>query len=200
MPTISLTHFVDFVSKVGTPKLTLVKNVKEQLANAYDPASDFYKTVRDGIIEMHKKGDPKTTLDVLLTGLGDHKKQTAYPPIVAGYKKFLGRKAIAWFDPPREEWTHAGLAVNVNPELGLNINGVPHAIKLYFKAVKLTKLRIDIATQLMELALGTGGSSTVFGVLDVRNARLFTSGGTSSGVIALLRGEAASFAEVYASV
>lgn len=200
MPTISLTHFVDFVSKAGTPKLTVVKNAKQQLADDYDPATDFYKAVREGIVEMHKAGQSKSALNTLLTGLTDKKKQTAYPPIVQGYKKFLGKKKVSWFDPPRDEWTHGALGVSVNPELGLKINGVRHAIKLYFKAEKLAKLRIDIATQLMELVLGVSKKPLVFGVLDVRNAKLFTSNGVNPGLVALLQGEASSFAQIYASV
>jgi len=67
VPTISLTSFVDFVSKAGTPKLTVVKNAKQQLAEGYDPATDFYKAIRDGIIGMHKSGQPKTALDAAMT-------------------------------------------------------------------------------------------------------------------------------------
>lgn len=200
MPTVSLTHFVDFVSKAGTPKLTIVKNVKEQLARQYDPAADFYKAAREGIVEMHKTAQPKSALDVLMSSISDKKKQSAYPPIIQGYKKFLGKKKVSWFDPPRDEWTHGGLAVSVNPELGLTINGTLHTIKLYFKGDKLAKLRIDIATQLMELVLRKTKTPTVFGVLDVRNAKLFTSSGIDPGLIALLQGEASSFAQMYAAV
>lgn len=200
MATISLTHFVDFVSKAGTPKLTAVKKAKQQLTEEYDPARDFYKAARDGIVNMHKHGRPKTALDSLVKGLTDKKKVTAYPPIIKGYKKFLGRKQVAWFDPPHGEWTHDGLAVTVNPELGLSIDGVHHVLKLYFKADKLAKLRIGIATQLMQLLLAKGKKPVVFGVLDVRNARVFSSPGTDSGLIALLQGEASSFAQIYAAV
>jgi hypothetical protein len=200
MASISLTHFVDFVSKAGTPKLTVVKNAKQQLANGYDPATDFYRAILDGIVEMHKGGQPKTALDSVMKGLSDKKKVTAYPPIVKGYKKFLGTKLVTWFEPPRDEWTHGGLAVSVNPELGLKIDGVQHVIKLYFKAEKLAKLRIDIATQLMDLVLGVSQKPLVFGVLDVRNSKLFTSSGVNEGLIALLQGEALSFAQIYASV
>lgn len=200
MPAISLTHFVDFVTKAGTPKLTVVKNVKRQLATGYDPATDFYKTVREGIVDTHRAGEPKSALDAVMTGLTDKKKLTAYPPIVKGYQKFLGNKSTTWFDPPRDEWSHGGIAVAVNPELGLKINGVHHVIKLYFKADKLAKLRVDVAIQLMELVLGVAQKPLVFGVLDVRNAKLFQSTGINQGLIALLQGEASSFAQIYKSV
>jgi len=200
MPTISLTHFVDFVSKAGTPKLTVVKNAKQQLAEEYDPATDFYKALRDGIISVHRKGLPKAALDGLLHGLTDKKKITGYPPLVTGYKKFLGKKQIAWFAPPHDDWSHDGLTVSVNPELGLTINGTHHVVKLYFKAEKLTKLRTEIVTQLMEVVLGNCKKPLAFAILDVRNAKLFLSSGVNAGLIALLQGEAASFAQIFASV
>jgi hypothetical protein len=38
---VSLTEFVDFVSKTGTPKLTVVRNVKKRHAEEYDPQTDL---------------------------------------------------------------------------------------------------------------------------------------------------------------
>ena len=200
MPTISLTPLVDFVCKAGTPKLTVVRNAKEQLQAGYDPVTDFYKAVRDRIVEMHKLAQPKTMLDTLLTGLADKKKQTAYPPIVDGYKKYLGKKVVTWFDPPRDEWTHGDLKVNINPELGLTIDGKRYAIKLYFKSDKLAKMRVAIVTQLMEMVLADDSTPMIFGVLDVRNAKFFSSCGVDPGLTALLMGEAASFAQIYEKV
>ena len=200
MPTISLTHFVDFVSKAGTRKLTVVKNIKQQLQDEYDPAVDFYKPLRDAIVQMHKSSQPKSALDSLLADLTDKKKITAYPPIVKGYQKFLGSKQVSWFEPPKDEWNHGGLSVKVNPEIGLLISDTPYVIKLYFKADQLTKLRIDIATHLMELTLSNKGKPLVFGVLDVRNGKLFPAGVALPGITALLQGEAVSFASIYAAI
>ena len=44
---ISLTEFVDFVAKSGTPKLTVVRTVKDRHAVGYDPKTDFDKPLRD---------------------------------------------------------------------------------------------------------------------------------------------------------
>lgn len=200
MPTISLTRFVDFVSTAGTPKLTVVKNTQKQFADGYHPATDFYKAIRDGIVNMHKSEQPKTALDTVIGALTDKKKLKNYPAIVQGYKKFLGNKSATWFNPPRDEWSHGDLDVSVNPELGLKIKGIHYAIKLYFKADKLAKLRIEIVTQLMELMFGEQEKAIVFGVLDVRNAKLFKSSGIDKGLIALLQGEASAFAQIYSSV
>jgi hypothetical protein len=198
---VSLTEFVDFVSKAGTPKLTVVRNVKKRHGEEYDPQTDFYKIIRDGIVSMHKRNKPKSDLDDLLSGLTDKKKITAYPALVDGYKKFLGKKAFTWFLPPKECWQHGGLSVSVNPEVGLTLSGQRHVVKLYFKGEKLAKVKMDIITHLMAEELTVSGSQPVsFAILDVRNAKLLLAGNTDPGLTALLRGEAASFAQIYSSL
>ena len=52
MPQISLTDFVDVVAKAGRPKATKVRQVKER--HAYEPAFDFYKSLREHIVENHR--------------------------------------------------------------------------------------------------------------------------------------------------
>jgi hypothetical protein len=195
---ITLTDFVDFVSKAGTPKLTVVKNVKKHHLEGYDPQTDFYRAIRKGIVAMHRLGKPRDALDVLLSGLTDKKKQTAYPELVAGYKRFLGKKSYVWFTPPKNQWPHAGLGISVNPEVGLDFDGVRHVVKLYFKAPKLGKIQMDIVTHLMTTFLPKPHSKvTSFDMLDIRNAKLIPGGPTDPSLTALLEGEAASFAQIY---
>jgi hypothetical protein len=196
---ITLTDFVDFVSKAGTPKLTVVKNVKRHHLDGYDPQTDFYRAIRKGIVEMHRRHQPKDALDDLLRGLTDKKKQTAYPELVAGYKKFLGRKGYTWFNPPKYKWQHAGVVISVNPEIGLEFNGVRHVVKLYFKAESLRKVQMDIVTHLITNFLPTPQNKpTSFDVLDIRKAKLIPGHPTDPALTALLQGEAASFAQIYA--
>jgi len=197
---ISLTEFVDFVAKSGTPKLTVVRTVKDRHAVGYDPKTDFYKPLRDGIVSLHKAGQPKTALDSLTNSLTDQKKITAYPDLVKGYKKFLGNKAVKWFKPPQSQWTFQGLAVSVNPEVGLEINGTRHAIKLYFKADKLSKLRVDAINELMHQVLGGGKVNPTFSILDIRNAKLLSAPAPNPSLLPLLQGEAIAFATIYRQV
>lgn len=142
MDPISLTDFVDFVSKSGSPKLTKVREVKTR--DDYHPAFDFWKPLREGLISFHKAGAAnKKDLDKIVTGLTDKKKVDRYRDGVKGYKKFLGNKKTKWSKPRSAVWGSGTLAVRVNPELGLTINGTPHIIKLHFKAEALSKLRIE---------------------------------------------------------
>ncbi len=173
MPQISLTDLVDIVSKSGTPKATKVAQVKAR--PDYEPAFDFYKPLRDHIIEVHRTGLDKKALSAFLAGIEDGKKRTNYPPVIDGYKKWWGRKTLAWFNPSRTLYGQQGVEVIINPELGLGFNGERHLVKLYFKTVPLSKLRVDIITFLMEISLRPNcPKGEVMSVLDVRNAKLFS--------------------------
>jgi hypothetical protein len=118
--------------------------------------------------------------------------------LVKGYQKFLGRKLVAWVAPPKATWSTGGIAVTINPELGLAIGGTNQVLKLYFKDQKLTKNRADLITHLMADALGrTAAAGTEFGVLDVRHGNLFSTLAPTPALRPLLTGEAASFAAMY---
>ncbi len=195
---ISLTTFVDFVSKSGTPKITVVRRFKH--GAAYRPTFDFYKPVRDAIVDVHEHGKRRKALDAIVAGLQDPRKLAAFTAVVRGHKKFMRRHAASWFDPPKGSWVEGGIVVHVNPELGLEIRGVPHVVKLYFKAEPMPKKNVATIARLMAKALGEPGSRTSFGVLDVRRGVLHVPSGGVPGIDALLASEAASFAAILASV
>ncbi len=199
---ITLTEFVDFVRKAGTRKSTVVRQAFRRRVDGYDPATDFYKPLREGLVHHHKIEASKANLDRIVSSQTDGKKLTAYPSIIAGYKKFLGRKTITSFGPPRVSWEHGGLTVIINPELGLVINGDRHVIKLYFKSEKLTKFEMDLISYLMSIELAHLTPASAYGILDVRNAKFYASEGGSSDpdLQSLVEGEALSFASIYASI
>ena len=114
---ISLTDFVGFVNKMGTAKQNHVKTIKER--PEYEPYMDFYKAIRTAIINLHKKKQSKDILDKVLEDLTDEKKKKCYPEIVAGYKKFLGRKQFEWIKPPKKDWKIGNIVITINPEIGL---------------------------------------------------------------------------------
>ena len=197
---ITLTEFVDFVTRSGTPKLTVVRQAKKRHAVGYSPQMDFYKPLRERLVALHKNEQAKASLDDLLGQLTDKKKRAAYPELIEGYKRFLGRKNLRWFNPPHGVWECAGLTVSIRPELGLIMGGTQHVVKLYFKSEKPSKLRMDTILQLMEAVLGEKGGPYKFGVLDVRNARLVSSTGFNPGLMPLLEGESQSFETIYDQV
>lgn len=177
MNKISLTDLVDIVSSSGVPKVTKVTNIKNR--PEYEPQFDFYKPLREAIQTMHKKGRSKSTLDDIGKITLDAKKRENYRSAIKGYKKWLGKKSPAWLEPQRSELVDSGISVMVNPELHLDIDGMGYIIKLYFKSDKLTKSRVDIILCVLEDALRESvDPSTIMAVVDVRNAKMFTSSGS----------------------
>ena len=174
MPRISLTRLVDFVSKTGGPKQTSAATTKKQLAEGYDPSTDFYKIIREAIVEAHSADHGKSRITSAVSHVFDAKRRTAYPEIARAYNGWWGRKEIDWFDPPGSDWDASdGFSVAVNPELGLVIGDEPHIVKLYFKSDTLSKQRIEIITHLMMSELDAE-SDMNFSVLDIRNRKLHT--------------------------
>jgi hypothetical protein len=199
MERISLTYFVDFVLKVGTPKLSGVKEFKE---HRYDHLTDFYKPLREAIVEMHEKGRPDTVLDAFVETMHDERKRRIFPPLVEGYRKFLrASPRMKWFTPPHTVMPVGDIEININPELGFEIDGVPHLIKMYFRGEPLAQKRVSVVTGLIRDALGAQRPGTVFAMLDVKNARMHTVKAAPNPRLGLLlRGEAASFSTIYAAV
>ncbi len=196
---ISLTDFIDFVNKSGNSKMTKVRQVKYR--NAYHPASDFYKALREEIIEIHKNNDDKKILDNLLQKLTDLKKKVNYPISIDGYKKFWGKKKIQWFDPPFFHWQTGDLDIKINPELGLAFDNKFYVIKLFLKADKITKDKLSQILSLMESKLREEvGDEIIFAVLDVKNAKLYENQKGDFTYLPLLQGEAKSFESIWKAI
>ena len=197
MERVSLTYFVDFVLKVGTPKLSGVKEFKE---HRYDHLTDFYKPLREAIVDMHEKGKPDRALDDFLGTLTDERKRRIFPGLIEEYRKFL-RPGMKWFTPPHTTLPVGDLEININPELGFEIDGTPYLVKTYFRGEPLAQKRVTTVLGLITAALGPGRPGTVFAMLDVKNGRLRTLKSAPNPRLGLLiRGEAASFSTIYASV
>jgi len=195
---ISLTTFVDFVSAVGTSRLTRVRKAKEQYKRGYDPRGDFWRQLRLGIIAMHKQEEAKSYLDNIVEKLNPRSnRRFPYQKCIRTYKKWMGRKRFEWFEPGSMHWTHRNLIVLVNPELGLKINGEPHLIKLYFKAEPLSKYKEDVIHHLMRKTPSEADSELKPGILEVQRGKHITQTVDVAGIDALLVAEASAFLEMW---
>lgn len=199
MPKLSLTDFVDVVLKSGTPKATKIAQVKRR--PEYHPALDYYKKLRDRLIETHSEGMTKTFLSDLIPEIDDQKKIRHYVDIVGAYKKWWGRKQLEWFDPPNQHFSYNGVDVMVNPELGLRVNGEPHLIKLYFKPDPLQKNRTEIITHLMAKCLSDEvEDGTKMSILDIRSSNLISPTVPIAGLDAMLMAELAYIATLWPAI
>lgn len=197
MDKVSLTYFVDFVLKSGAPKLTGVKEYKERKDEL---STDFYRPIREAIVEMHRSGLPLKSLDEIARAEEDEKRHKHYPLVISGYRAFLAEGPKSFFEPPRAALSLGALELDVNPELGLVIDGKPHLVKLYFRTEPLTPKRTALVLALLSRTFCEKNPAFVPAVLDVRNGKLHTHARTSERVDILLRGEAAAFAAMYGAV
>lgn len=202
---ISLTDFIGFVNKMGNAKLNHVKSIKDR--PNYEPYMDFYKPLREAILKLHKKGQKKEVLDTVLEGLTDEKKRRCYPELIAGYKKFLGRKKLEWIKPPKKDWKIGGVTITVNPEIGLEEKKKDgssnfYIVKLYFKDDALKKAQADQILTLMEMQLRSkvNEPEIKFAILDMRRSKLHIKQDQELKELPLLKGEANSFATMWNSL
>lgn len=171
MPEISLTDFVDFATATGKAKYNKLKAIKNR--PNYEPAFDFYRQVRKGIVDCVRSGDPRSRLDVHVGIVTDTKKIGHYDKIVAGFNKWWGRKALTWSDPTRDSYSGAGVDIRVNPEIRVEFGGTDYLLKLYFKDKPLSKAKVDVILFLMEQALRPAvGPDVTMGILDTRASKL----------------------------
>jgi hypothetical protein len=197
MDRISLAYFVDFILASGTPKLRGVREYKERKD---DLCSDFYRPIREAIVNMHRHSSSVSTLDDVCRTVTDETRKNHYPRVIAGYRTFLAQGVKNYFEPPRAGLRLGPLDVDVNPELGLVIDGKKHLVKLYFRNDPLTPRRTALVLALLSRGICESTPEFVPAILDVRSAKLHTSAMTSPRIDLLLRGEAASFAAIYDAV
>lgn len=163
---LSLTNFLNFVTKTGIQKLRFVEQIKR------DEQFDFYGPLREHIKRVHKTNQPKKDLEIVLQGIANKQKAKCYPPVVKGYQKFWGRKKLEWIEPPKSIWQHADIVVNVAPEVGLVIDGEVHVLKLYFRQERLTKERVCAINHLLEQQLRPKLAPEVhLGILDIHRSK-----------------------------
>jgi hypothetical protein len=200
MPDISLTDFVDFVTRSGNPRLTRVRQVRGR--GQYHPAFDFWRGLRQAIVKFHKDGSRDfEILDRAVRNQTDPRKQVLFAQAAQAYRRFVEKKRIHWFEPPKEAWEAAGLVVRVNPELGLRFDGQSYVIKLHFREEELSKQKIETILLLMEETLRercTDGER--FAILDVRNGNFITSGERNAQLVPLLQSEAVAFMSIWSSL
>ena len=185
MPEIGLTDFVDFCLKAGPTQLTKVRELKTR--PDYDPATDYWKRLRDGltafvcgVIDMKQLEE-----QVAEASRG---KQRNYAHALVGFKKFDARKPDGVPGVgPSGRWSEGELIVRVTPEIAFCRDNQRTCIKLYFKGEpRPTKDRLGAILVLMQETF----PKDRVGVLDVRSARLYDELPRRSSMDVFLRAQA----------
>lgn len=170
MAHISQTDFLYFDTKSGMNRIAPVRQIFNR--EEYNPAFDFYKKIREELVNYIKLGKSKEELFKFLNELPDSRKYPNYLNVVKGYLSLLGRKNVSWFEPPTSDWTYKDLVVRMNPELGLQVNNEKYIVKLYFKDEPIKRNVALVHLRLMQKTLCTGIFSSCKGVvLDLKNRK-----------------------------
>jgi len=195
---ISLTQFLNFATKPPEQQLTVVRTIRKQHDEGYEVPPDCYKQFREAVIRMHRTGKSKDYLDQVANRQTEPTRAKHYPDLAAGYKKFMGRKTLGWFEPPTGLWTCEDLRINIRPEIALVVDGTPTAIKLWLNNDdSLNKRRAEIITHMMSTALPSTQDDLTTAVLDVRKGKLHREGKSDKEQTALLRSQALGFVSLY---
>jgi len=197
---VSFTVFIDFVTATGISRLTKARNAKKQAEEDYDPKTDFYKPLRDTIIQMHEEGKGKSVLNDFLEGPIYPRKLGHYRDCIQSYIKWMGRKNFEWSGCTTVHWKHGDIDIRVTPELGLRINGQEHLVKLHFKPPELSKRQIECLLHLMHVTKPKSKKTCTVGILDIRRAKLITPTRQIPGIDAWLQGEASAMSTMWDQV
>ena len=194
MDTIGMAPFIDFALTPATGNVAIAAAIK---AGGYP--TDRYADLGATIAEMHRDDHGPAALDSWLSVQPTTDKRRL-GAILTAYKRFCRAHELKWFEPPMRDLPLGhGINVRVAPELGVLIDGRPHAIKLYFRSDPITPSRLALTTALMHHALSTTWPGTVCAVLDVRRGKLLPhveKAKANKIAFPALKGAAASFAEI----
>lgn len=198
---VSLTSFMDFVSKSGTPQYSQAKKIATELAEGYEFYADYWRLLRNPIQTMHRNGDPKSVLKNVLNGL-NKKKVDNYTKAISGYSSFLGRSDTEGVVPKSSIWAGKDLQIRVNPEVLFAHKGTPTLCKLYFKGTTLRKLDTVVILHLLKHHHSAGKTHEV-GVVDVQRGKIHLYSTTNydpAVVEAILSANAASLATMISTL
>lgn len=196
---VSFTKFLDFVAQTGEPKATTALQAWRQSNTPYDPTRDYHKRVRELIVDFSKtKIEPNWEAFV---DAQNPKKQKNFSETIERFRTWRkAYKSIAWFDPPRSEWKTEEFFVAVNPELGLELDGQRHAIKLFLNNNPLSKLKAQSGGLIMHSCLHQVARDTKFSVLDIKAGKFHTFGKATEKLEYLLVGERAHLSAMLSAI
>lgn len=196
---IPIATFIEFVHSAGIKRVSLVKEAKH---GRYSPATDFYRPLRDAIVDFHKAGSKDARpLQSVAAQQSDPKKSSGYPTLITAYLRFARKHDWTWAGtPPKPIWTQESLSVSVSPEILVNHRGTPHLVKLWLRRDPLDRHKVASVLLMLRQCVEELDAPLECALLDVRRGKLHLAKAEKPEVDVLLRGEARAFQTMYASV
>lgn len=195
MAKIFMKEFSDIAVSSGTSKISKIR--KEKNKTSYNPARDYYKQIREAIVDSHSKGYGSTYIAKEADGCTNLKRKPNYELIAKLYIQWLGKKNVTWFVPPRGTYTHLSSEIVLNPEIGMEYNDEKHVVKLYFGEEKISQNRANYMLHLMREKLP---KTCLYHVLDIRRKKLFSITGDHAIFLISINSEIAGIESAWPSV
>ena len=202
---ISLTTFMDYVTATYAGKARVVRELlTKRLAlaelqrargRAFD--SDYYRPIKKFACKLTQGVSPER-LDRLVKS--DPRKREPFELCATGLQCWVERARPVWVRSPEHGvWSSGGLIVRIDPELIVRISDEYILVKIHFKKTVLShgpgKVRTSLVLHLLETTLGSDDLRAA--VLDARRGALVRNENPMRDAELVLRGEAASFVEIW---
>jgi hypothetical protein len=190
---VPMTTFSTFVTATPSAKVTAVQTYKA----GYDLRHDFYKRLREAIPRNHQDANTPDGLSDFLRTVTSDRKIENYAKRVSAYQRWWKGQEIVWRGGRSRVWEAGPLEVSITPELLVDLDGTPHAIKLYLNKDKISTDRANVMLRLLELGYHRGSMEPAVGVLDVARARLLQPARSLTFLDPVLAGEGAAFDTIF---
>lgn len=166
---ITLTQFIEVLTRTAINKAKKVRAVKKQFEEPYAPNVDCYKMLRDVLVKGRDQKELQASLQIFSKKTWDASRQSHYPVLIAGYLRWLGRKKIEAQRLVPRAYHRGDVTLTVNPELRMTINGCPLIVKLYFKEPVLQRADAQLVCNVISHVYK---EPLTYAVLDVQRSRL----------------------------
>lgn len=181
---ISLNTFLKFISSTGSGKSQAVTEARGN----WEKRADYWLKARHVLIDALKSG-------VLETGISSQissRKRSHYTQCFEGLSTFMKKHSVKWLGCPEPTiWMAKNLAIRINPEALLEIDGERYLVKMHLGERRLPQFALRALHLLLRECYE--GMNVKTAVLDVRRAQLIVLPDPTKNTRAVLIAEAASF-------
>lgn len=181
---ISLNTFLKFISSTGSGKSQAVNEAR----GTWEKKADFWLKARHVLVDALKSGALKTGISSQIPS----RKRSHYTQCFDGMNTFMKKHSVKWLGSPEPAiWTAKNLAIRINPEALLEVDGDSYLVKIHLGERRLPQFALRALHLLLkECYPGTNIKPAVF---DVRRAQLIVLPEPTKNTRAVLIAEAASF-------
>ena len=169
---ISLNEFTRFAVANSNNKVQTLTHIKSSQNSVYAPEKDYYKYLREGVINYEDGSLSLADFQVLNIGLSDSRKTTGYQAPLNGYTTWRGQFSGQGLSVVKKRWSNGSLVVKVNPTICIEDGGLKNHIIVNFKKEPFSQDRVNVMTTVMNEVYNNNSDRSY--ILNVRDQNLLT--------------------------